>query len=100
MPDLLHIDIIMHDGSRQFADLPQTAGWYKLRKHIAKLNGASITNFVTDYITEAWMDFTFQGHSFSVNGQYGNYWFFVDDAECPDETLLTVLHHCEALLKT
>ena len=98
MPQLLNI--IMHDGSRNFGELPQTASWYKLRKHISRLNGAVVTDFVTDHITEAWIDFTFAGHSFTVNNQFGDYWFFVDNPQCPDDTLHIVLSHCESLLGT
>jgi len=94
------LNITTHDGSRHFADLPETAGWNKLRKHISRLDGAVVTNLLTDQITEVWIDFTFAGHSFSVNNQFGDYWFFVDNPQCPDDTLHTVLRHCESLLGT
>ncbi len=94
---LLHL--IMNDGSRHFGELPQTVLWYDLRDHIAKLEGAVITGFVTDAVTEAWIDFSYRGYRFSVNDQMGNYWFFVDDAKCPDEILISVLAHCRSVLK-
>ena len=90
--------MIMHDGSRHFGGLPQTVLWEEMRDHIATLPGATITGFVCDYVTEAWIDFTYAGHSFSVNDQYGDYWFFVDDPACPDHVLVDVLDHCEMLL--
>jgi hypothetical protein len=91
-------DFRMGDGSRNFGDLPMTVLWYDLRDHIAKLDGATVTAFVTDDVTEAWIDFTYREQTFSVNDQNGEYWFFVDDPTCPDDILLAVLSHCETLL--
>src|SRR6266550_2371833 len=92
------LNIIMHDGSRQFGELPQSATWYKLRQHIGTLNGASVTEFITDDITEAWIDFSLRGYQFTVNNQFGDYWFFANDAQAPDEILETILSHCRSLL--
>jgi hypothetical protein len=94
------LKVIMSDGSRQFGELPQTAFWHELRNHLERLDGAELTGFVTDNITEAWIDFTYRGYRFSVNDQFGDYWFFVDDSNCPDEILRTVLAHCALLLGT
>jgi hypothetical protein len=91
-------NIEMGDGSRHFGDLPQTVIWYDLRDHIVKLDGATVTGFITDEVTEAWIDFDYRGHQFSVNDQYGDYWFFVQDPQCPDEILEQVLCHCSLLL--
>jgi hypothetical protein len=90
--------MIMNDGSRHFGDLPQTVLWYELRDHLERFAGAAVTGFVTDHVTEAWIDFSYRGYHFSVNDQFGNYWFFVDDPGCPDEILEAVLSHCELLL--
>jgi hypothetical protein len=89
---------IANDGSRNFVDLPETVDWWQLRDHLKKLPGVTITGFVTDGITEAWIDFSYRGHKFSVNNQYGDYWFFVADPECLDEILLPVAHHAASLL--
>lgn len=91
-------NLTMKDGSRHFGDLPQTALWHDLRDHIENLGDATITDFVTDNVTEAWIDFTYRGHRFSVNDQYGDYWFFVADPKCPDDILNAVLAHCMLLL--
>ena len=96
-PELLNI--IMCNGSRHFGDLPASIPWHRLRKHIKRLKGAEITNFITDYITEAWLDFSYCGQQFSVNNQFGSYWFFVKDSNCPDNILQAVLRHCELLLR-
>lgn len=92
------LSIVMHDGSRHFGALPQTVIWYELRDHIGRLSGAVVTAFVTDHVTEAWIDFSYRGHYFSVNDQSSDYWFFVDDPDCPAEILWAVLAHCELLL--
>ena len=94
------LNIEMKDGSRHFGDLPQTVLWHQMRNHIEKLKGAEVTHFLTDNVTEAWIDFSYRGHHFSVNDQFGNYWFFVNDPTCPDEILEAVLSHCELLLGT
>jgi len=88
----------MHNGSRHFGDLPQSIGWNRLRKHIKRLKGAEVTNFITDNITEAWIDFTYRGQQFSVNNQLGRYWFFVEDPKCSDMILEAVLRHCQLVL--
>jgi hypothetical protein len=92
------LNLIMNDGTRHFGDLPQTVSWYDLRDHIAQITGAEITGFVTDDILEAWIDFDYKGHHFSVNDQNGDYWFFVDDPACPDDILSDVLFYCSLLL--
>jgi hypothetical protein len=89
----------MADGSRQFASLPQTRSWYELRDHLAALPGLIVTALLTDDVTEAWIDFTYRDHSFSVNDQHGDYWFFVDDPRCPDDVLAAVADHCATLLR-
>ena len=92
------LNIIMHDGSRNFGDLPESIDWYRLRNHIRRLDGAQVTRFITDDITEAWIDFDYRGHEFSINNQFGNYWFFVANPQCSDEILEAVLRHCELVL--
>ncbi|HSE32035.1 MAG TPA: hypothetical protein VLA93_10725 [Pyrinomonadaceae bacterium] len=88
-------NITMNDGSRHFGDLPESLGWYQLRKHIEHLDGAQVTDFITDNITEVWIDFAYRGHQFSINNQFGEYWFFVENPQCSDELLQAVLDHCE-----
>ena len=92
------LNFIANDGSRQFGELPQTVLRYEMRDHIEKLDGAAITDFITDHVTEAWIDFTYCGNRFTVNDQFGDYWFFVDEPSCPDEVLESILSHCKLLL--
>lgn len=92
------LNLQSHDGSRQFAALPQRRLWYDVRDHVEKLDGAQLTAFVTDDITEAWIEFQFRRHSFAINDQFGEYWFFVRDPSCPDTILAQVTDHFEVLL--
>ncbi len=84
----------MSDGSRQFAALPESCTWLALREHMGKLDGVVLGGYLTDGVTEAWIDFTCQGYSFTVNNQFGEYWFFSSDAQCPDELLTEIVRHC------
>ena len=92
------LNMIMNDGSRHFGDLPESVDWHQLRDHIERLEGVRVTNFVTDNVTEVWIDFDYRGHRFSVNNQFGSYWFFVDNPACSEEILETVLGHCGSVL--
>jgi hypothetical protein len=93
------LDYRASDGSRRFAELPQADLWYAVRDHVFDLEGAHLTGFVCDGVTEAWIDFEYCGHSFSINDQYGEYWFFVQDPTCPERVLMDVYRHFEKLLQ-
>ena len=86
-------DIRMKDDSRHFGGVPEVVFFDTMREHLAKLEGAAETGFVTDWVTEMWLDFDYRGHSFSINNQMGEYWFFVDEPQCRDEILTEVLDH-------
>jgi hypothetical protein len=92
------VDLRAHDGSRQFLALPATRGPRALRDHLAKLPGARIGGVVSDGITESWIDFEFGDHAFTVNEQFGEYWFFVRDPGCPPAVLAAVAAHCAGWL--
>lgn len=87
------LKIEMHDGSRNFAALPETVFFDELLNYTSKLAGAQITNFITDSVTEVWLDFEFIEQEFSINNQFGGYWFFVKNFHCPDEILFEVFEH-------
>lgn len=96
-------DLEMNDGSRHFGDLPERYDpelpeWRRIRDAVPKLTGAKLTGYVTDDVTEAWIDFRYQGHEFSINNQQGQWWFFVRDPACPDALLVAVLEHFEGVL--
>ena len=92
-------DLRAHDGSRQFLALPESVSWAHLRTHLEILPGAEITGYLTDHVTEVWIDFRYRGHQFSVNNQCGEYWFFVRDPGCPPAILEVVAQHCAPLLR-
>jgi len=94
------LDHTMKDGWRLFLTLPASTSWYDLRDHLAALPGVEITGFLTDEVTEVWIDLAFQGQAFSINNQHGEYWFFVRDPACPDKILQAVADHCAVLLGT
>jgi hypothetical protein len=88
------LDHRMHDGSRLFAKIPEDFElWDQLRDHLKTLEGVSVTKYFTDDVTEVWIDFDFRGHKFTVNNQFGEYWFFVADPSCDDEILKAVVVH-------
>lgn len=93
------MNLPMHDGSRQFGSLPQKVLWHGVRDHVARLRGAAVTKFLCDDVTEAWVDFSYGGHAFTINDQFGEYLFFVDDPACPDEVLVAVLGHFDRILR-
>jgi hypothetical protein len=88
----------INDGSRHFVDMPETVFFDDLADHVEKLEGAEITEFITDGVLEMWLEFEFRGHKFSVSNQFGDYWFFVEDPNCPEEILLEVIDHFRKLL--
>ncbi len=98
MPDKL-FNFKMHDGSRNFVNLPtDVIDWSDLYNYLGELNGVKKTGFLTDNVTEVWMDFSFRGHDFSVNNQMGEYWFFNENPDCPEQILIEIAEHCEKLL--
>jgi hypothetical protein len=86
------------DGSRHFVDMPEVAFFDDFYDHTEELEGARLTEFVTDGVTGMWLDFEFRGHEFSVTNQFGDYWFFVRDPECSEEILFEIIEHFRQLL--
>ncbi len=93
-------DMRMNDGSRHFADMPETVFFDEVADHAEKLEGAEITRFLTDGVIEMWLDLKWREHEFSINNQFGDYWFFVTDPECPDEILIDFCSHFRQLLES
>jgi hypothetical protein len=81
------------DGSRQFLSLPQSVPFDDLRDQVARLPGASLASYLTDDVVEAWIDFRYHDHSFTINNQLGEYWFFVADSTCPTELLMEIVDY-------
>jgi hypothetical protein len=91
------LDQPTHDGARQFARLPQTTHSATLRDHLAQLPGVKVRLFL-DSVAESWIEFELEGHAFSINDQFGEYWFFVTNPNAPEELLERVVSHAVALL--
>lgn len=87
----------MNDGSRHFGDVPEIVFFDAMREHLKRLNGASETEFISDMVTEMWMDFEYKDNKFSINNQMGEYWFFVENPDCPDAILTEVVEHFESV---
>ena len=87
-------NVIMKDGSRYFADLPERTPCKRLRDHIARLPGVGIKRYMIDPAAQVWLDFTYSGHAFTVNNRAGNYLFFVQSPRCPDNVLQEIIVHC------
>jgi hypothetical protein len=86
----------MHDGSRYFADLPESAevetpSLEHLRARVAALPGVDGIAALSDGVTEAWLDWRYAGHEFSANTQSGTWWMSVKDPSCPDDLLRDLL---------
>lgn len=92
------LDDRMHDGSRNFALLPQRRSSLRVLLHVVSLWGAVPTAYLPSAIAGTWIDFRYRGHRFSINSQYGDYWFFVRDPSCPEPILGAVVAHFELLL--
>ena len=95
LSDLLETKL--NDGSRHFVDMPEVVFFYEFCDHTEELEGAEITEFIIDGVVEMRLDFEFRGHKFSVNHQFGDYRFFVENPECPEEILLEVIAHYQKL---
>src|SRR6476620_398154 len=92
-------DAKLNDGSRHFVDMPEVDFFDEFADHVEELEEAEITEFLTDGTIEMWLEFEFRGQKFSVGNQFGDYWFFVDDAGCPEEILFEVIDHFRILLE-
>lgn len=97
MSDVRLQNSIMHDGSRQFYDVPGSWASKTICDHVLKLSGANVTNVLAGYTSECWIDFTYREHAFTLNPQMGDIWCFVKDPACPDEILVEVAKHLDRL---
>ena len=88
-----YLDQRMEDGSRLFAIIREPMSWADLRQHLEQMQGLEILQFVTDGVTEGWLDFRFFDHQFSVNDPMGELWFFVTDPTCASFVLSDLTFH-------
>lgn len=89
-------------GPRIFVEWWDTQDWPAALAHLAKLPGVSDTTVESE--REAKCDderprsFRYEGHAFALLRGCGDYLGEVQDAACPDETLLRIAHHLNHLL--
>ena len=57
-------DMRMNDGSRHFVDMPEVVFFDEIADHVEELEGAEITEFITDGVLEMWLEFDFSGQQF------------------------------------
>lgn len=88
----------MNDGSRNFLLLPTgSTPPIRLVFRVLSLWGAYPTAYIPS-LGESWIDFRYKRQKFSINNQYGDFWFFVENPKCPDSVLLEVANHFERIL--
>lgn len=83
----------MADGSRLFTVLPGTFSWREIRTHLEALQDLRLGEFLTDEVTEAWLDFTWFGQGFTIHGSMGEYRVFASEGDCPTLILTWLMEH-------
>lgn len=81
---------ITNDGSRHFYSTPEKGSFQNLKKKIEKYNGMEVTDYLSDEVTEIWIDFEYKNKKFTVNNQMGEFWYFSSDPECEESILIEV----------
>lgn len=73
---------------------PQTTAPFRLLVHVFALWGAYPTGYIPSF-DEVWFDFRYDGHRFSVNNQFNDFWFFHNPGKKQpnEETLLRIAKH-------
>jgi hypothetical protein len=88
----------MHDGSRNFILLPVgSTAPVRLLLRVMTLWGAFPTAYIPGF-SESWIDFRYKKYKFSINNQYGDFWFFVEQSNCPEEILIEIANHFAGVL--
>jgi len=83
----------MNDRSRHVISLPESCSFSDLKRFTKKKEGIRISNYISDGITEMWLDFHYKNQDFSINNQCDEYWFFVNDQTCPEDILYEVAEY-------
>ena len=81
--------------NKGFCRFPQTRSWHEAREHLAELQGVAVTDATDAPVVGSWIDFTFRGHSFTINAESGEFVFFVEDTDCPESVRAEVAAHFE-----
>lgn len=92
------LDEKMEDGSLLFAELSSEISWVDLRNHFERIDQLLIMKFVTDGITEAWLDFYYYDQHFTIHCPLDIYLVFAQDYDCPAFMLNDLLAHFRAVM--
>jgi len=80
-----------------FCKLRQTRFWHEIRQHLLELSGVAVTDAAADPVIGSWIDFTFRGHSFTINSESGEPMIFTADADCPEPVQAEIRVHFDTL---
>lgn len=92
-----YLDERMQDGSRLFAVFKFDPGWRVLHRHLQTMEGLVVTGFLTDGVTEGWLDFNYFGKSFTIHDPLGEFHVFSQDGDCSPFILGELMKHFRKL---
>ncbi len=87
-----------HSGWHEFARMPETASWARLRRHLAAWTQAQLVDSVCNLLGEATLDFTVAGWRFRIDEEESYYRLFAADSDVPRDVTDTVKGYCRQLL--
>jgi hypothetical protein len=76
-----------------FCKFPQTRLGCEIRERLVELPGVAVTDAIDAPIAGSWIEFTFRGHSFTINEESEEFVFYVEDGDCPAAVLAEVAGH-------
>ena len=76
-----------------FCKFPQTRFWHEVRDYLTELPGVAVTDAIDAPVVGSWIDFTFRGHSFTINAESGEFVFFVEATGCTESVCAEVKAH-------
>lgn len=80
-------DFTMYDGSLHFLCPPEVVLADQLVECINACGGMKVREFLYS-APESWIDFEFLDRQFTINTQFGQYRFLVDDPNCSADVLI------------
>ena len=78
-----------------FCKFRQTRFWHEIREHLSALPGVAVTDAADDPVIGSWIDFTFRGHSFTINSESGEFMIFAEDTDSPESVRADIRAHFE-----
>jgi hypothetical protein len=84
---------------KQFASLPETVSWVRLRRHLDAMPGGALVDVACDRMNEAALIFTYRGQRLGVDLHDDVFRFNVEDPDCPEDVLREVVAYAGQLVK-